>query len=182
MEREFVKFVGLRPATATLIEQLRTSPEQSEDDIILLALQRSPPPADQSAPYDLGQGVTVYVGEQLLLFLNEQQKRERRPAGTAEVRRDGLYVYGHRVESSRGSEITPAMQTIQRKVGHRQFDKLISLNAYMKWYVVRGGELIRLNDLKNPALVRRRGRRLTEEQADRFLDEIGLGDTPAPVG
>jgi hypothetical protein len=168
MDNKFVKMVGLTKATATLIEQLRTGPEQSEDDIILMALRRSPPPADQSSPYDLGQGVTVYAGEHLLLFLHEQQKRERRPAGTAEVRRDGLYVYGQRVVPSRGSEITPAMRMIQHKVGHRQFGELISLNAYTKWYVVRGGELIRLNDLKNPALVRRRGRRLSDEQERRL--------------
>jgi hypothetical protein len=168
MDSKFVKMVGLTKTTATLIEQLRTSPQQSEDDIILMALRRSPPPADQSSPYDLGQGVTVYAGEQMMLFLYEQQKRERRPAGVADVRPDGLYVYGRKVEPSRGSEITPAMQIIQHKVGHRQFDKLISANAYMKWFVVRGGELIRLHDLKNPALVHRRGARLTEEQARQF--------------
>jgi hypothetical protein len=168
MDSKYVKLVGLTKATATLIEQLRTRPDQSEDDIILMALRRSPPPADQSLPYDLGQGVVVYAGEQLVLFLNEQQKRERRPAGTVDVCPDGLYVYGQRVVPSRGSEITPAMQMIQHHVGHRQFGQLISLNAFMKLYVVRGGELIRLNDLKNPALVRRRGRRLNDEQARRL--------------
>jgi hypothetical protein len=132
-----------------------------------------------SEPYDLGQGVIVYVGERLALFLDEKSKKARRPAGIAEVRRDGLYVDGRRVKRSRGSEITPAMRIVQERVGHRAFGKIISLNAFLKWHIVRGGQLVRLEDLKDPTKARKRGRGMTAEQAEQFLNEIGLGDAPS---
>jgi hypothetical protein len=174
-----VKYVGLTAETAALIEGRRQSPGQLEDDIILCALRPPSPPDHLSEPYDLGQGVTVYVGEKLALFLNERDKRRREPVGFAEVRRDGLYVDDRKVGRSRGSEITPAMRTIQERVDHRAFGKLVSLNAYLKFHVVRRGMLVPLAELKDPALARKRGRRVTDEQADRFLGEIGLGDAPA---
>jgi hypothetical protein len=175
----YTKFVGLTAETAALIEGRRRSAEQSENDIILQALRPASPPAHLTLPYALGQGVIGYVGEKLFLFLDERAKKARKPAGTAEVRKDGLYVDGRRVERSRGSEITPAMRIVQERVGHRAFGKIISLNAYLKWHVVRGGQLVRLEDLKDPTKARKRGRRLTADQAEQFLNEIGLGDTPS---
>ena len=73
---------------------------------------------------------------------------------------------GRRVERSRGSEITPAMRIVQERVGHRAFEEIISLNAFLKWHVVRGGQLVQLQDLKDPALARKRGRSMTSEQAE----------------
>lgn len=177
----YAKFVGLTAETAALIEGRRLRPDQSEDDIILTVLRPAAPPANLSIPYDLGQGVTVYVGERIALFLDEASKKARRPAGVAEVRADGLYVDGRRVERSRGSEITPAMRIIQERVGHRLGGKIISLNAYIKWHVIRDGQLVRLADLKDPALARKRGRSLTDEQAEQFLADLGLGDKPPAV-
>jgi hypothetical protein len=174
----YQKFIGVTAETAALIEGRRKSPQQSEDEIILEALRPSAPPANLTEPYDLGQGVTAYVGERLVLFLNETSKKARKPAGIAEVRRDGLYVDGRRVERSRGSEITPGMRIIQERVGHRLRGQIVSLNAYLKWHVIRNGQLVRLEDLKDPTKARKRGRVLTTAEAQKFLDEIGLGDPP----
>lgn len=176
----YSKFIGLTAETAVLIEGRRKRPEQSENDILLEALRPAPPPAaNLTVPVDLGQGVTVYVGEKLYLFLHEDTKKARKPAGVAEVRADGLYVDGKRVERSRRSAITPAMRIIQNRVGHRLNGHLISLNAFIKWHVVRDGQLVRLEDLKDPAKKRKRGRGMTSEQAQLFLKENGLGDPPA---
>jgi hypothetical protein len=175
----YAKFIGVTPETAALIEARRKTPEQSENDILLEVLRPAGAPAPNlTVPYALGQGVTAYVGEKLFLFLDEHAKKARRPAGTAEVRSDGLYVDGRRVERSRGSEITPAMRIIQERVSHRSGRDIISLNAYLKWHVLRDGQIVSLFDLKDPAKARKRGRSMTAEQAKQFLNQLGLGETP----
>ena len=124
----------------------------------------------------LGQGVTAHVGEKLYLFLDEQAKKSRKPHGVAEVRADGLYVEGKKVSASRRSYITPAMRIFQDKLGHTNADgAMVSLNAYLKWHVLRDDKLVSLKDLKNPALARKRGQGLTPEQLENItLADLGL--------
>jgi hypothetical protein len=172
----YAKYIGVTAETAALIEARRKGPEQSENDIIRGVLRPAAPPTDLTIPYDLGQGVTAYVGETLFLFLDEHAKKARKPAGVAEIRKDGMYVDGRRVERSRGSEITPAMRIIQERVGHRSGKHIISLNAFLKWHVLRDGQIVCLSDLKDPSKARKRGRGLTAQQAEQFLNELGLGE------
>ena len=91
------------------------------------------------------------------------------------VHDDGIYVDGKKVPSSRGSEITPAMRIFQDRLNHKNAKgETVSLNAYLKWHVLRGEKLVSLNDLKDPAKSRKRGQSMTREEAEKFLAEIGL--------
>lgn len=172
----YCKFVGLTQEVAALIETRRKSPEQSENDIMLEVLRPSATPVPTATEtFDLGQGVTVHVGEKLMLFLDEQAKKSRKPHGVADVRRDGIYVDGQKVQASRGSVITPAMRIFQERLRHRNaLKEIISLNAFIKWHVIRDGQIVNLMELKDPSKTRKRGRGMTSEEADQFLKDLGL--------
>lgn len=110
---------------------------------------------------DLGQGAVIYVGEELYLFLSEGDKVDKTPAAVAEVREDGLYLYGKRIESSGGSILQSAMKIVQAEKNHRNSKgELISLSAWRQWHVLRDGKFVRIFDIKDPALAR--GRRSPE--------------------
>jgi hypothetical protein len=154
-----IKYVGLTAEASALIEGHRTSPEQAEWEIIVKTLKLPVAEvvkgASGSVPkggLDLGQGVKLDTGERLYLFLSEQTKRANKPDGLAEIRSDGLYVDGKRIEPSRGTPLQPAMQIFQKRAGH-----MVSLSAWRQWHVLRDSRFIPLVELKDPALARRRG-------------------------
>jgi len=145
-----IKYIGLTAEAASLIEGRRRRPEQAEWEIIVEALR--PAPQSPKGTFDLGQGAILNVGESLYLFLNEQNKKMNKRDGIAEVRVDGIYVEGRKVEPSRGSPLQPAMQIFQARAGHK-----VSLSSWRQWHVLRDKRLIPLVELKDPELARRRG-------------------------
>jgi hypothetical protein len=155
----FTKFIGVTPELSALIERRRLGPDQSECEILVLALSESQgaSAATVTKPtLDLGQGVRIDVGERLYLFLQKPEPNAQ-PDGVAEAAIDGLYVEGRRIAKSRGSLLHPAMRHFQEQRGHRNTQgDVISLSAYRQWHVRRQGELIPLSRLKDPALARHR--------------------------
>lgn len=170
----FVEYAGLTQEAATLVECFRASPSETKSDILVrvLAPLRAPLKRDDIAELDLGQGARLRVGEGVVLFLSEDSKRARQPHATAEVRHDGFYLFGKKIEPSKGSVLQPAMRLVQEKVNHRN-DKgeIISLSAWRQWHVVRGGQLVSIVELKDPALARKRGRALSTPLT---AEELGL--------
>ena len=160
----FVEFAGLTQEAASLVEGRRLSPDETKSDIIVRVLSTTSPllaepPRSVEPTLDLGQGVSLKVGETMHLFLSEQSKRLRHPEGQAEVRGDGLYMNGKRVKPSRGSAHHAAMKQVQEKRNHRnEKGELISLSAWRQWHVERNGRMISLDALKSPDLAHRRSR------------------------
>lgn len=106
---------------------------------------------------DLGQGAVIYVGEELYLFLSEIEKENNTPAAVAEVKGDGLYLYGEKIKPSRKSVLQPAMKIVQEEKDHRNSKgELVSLSAWRQWHVLRDGKFVRILDIKDPFLARRR--------------------------
>jgi hypothetical protein len=107
------------------------------------------------------------------LFLSKEAKSARKYDGIAEVGADGIYVEGKKVTPSKGSAIHPAMVQFQRKANHVRTDgSPVSLSAYRQWHVVRLGDLVPLDDLKDPALARTRGRKVDVEALLAGLDAL----------
>lgn len=153
-----IKYVGLTAEASALIEGRRSRPDQTESEIIVQALRPIATPS--KAAFDLGQGVQLHAGDRLFLFLSEKSKAAKKPDGTAEVggAADGIYVEGQKVEHSRGSPLAAAMQIFQqRAVKDGRAEKIVSLNAWLKWHVLRDDRFVPLYELKDPALARRRG-------------------------
>ena len=165
-----IKYVGLTGEASALIESRRRRPDQTESEIIVEALK---PSAVQTRPmFDLGQGVRLSPLDRLYLFLNEQSKKAKKPDGTAEVgtEADGIYVDGRKVQNSRGSPLAAAMLIFQKRaMDEGRSDKLVSLNAWLKWHVLRDGRLVPLFELKDPTLARRRGAAV---DVDKLLQEL----------
>lgn len=161
-----VKYVGLTAQAAEIVEHFRSRPDQAEWEIIVEALQPRLNVHSSAAGYELGQGVRLNIGEYLYLFLNEQAKRARKQDGIAEVRKDGIYVEGRKIEPSRGSSLQPAMQIFQRRAG-----RLVSLSAWRQWHVLRENRFVSLVELKDPALARRRG---APVDVEKFLAGLDL--------
>lgn len=164
----YSEFMGITPQVARLIEFHRVQPDESKSDILARVLRVPVPTATVASPpklFELGQGAKVILGEPVFLFLTQEAKREKRPDAKGEFREDGFYLDGERVRASKGSAIQPAMQAVQRRVGH-----LTSLSAWRQWHVLRDGKLIRLLDLKDPAKAKTRGRLTTTLTAE----ELGL--------
>jgi hypothetical protein len=156
------KYVGLTAEASALIESRRSRPDQAEWEIIVDALKPVTGPSKESL--NLGQGVVLSAGQTLYLFLSEGSKRARKPDGTAEVRVDGLYVDGQKIEPSRGSPLQPAMQIFQERSKH-----VVSLSSWRQWHVLREKRFIPLVELKDPAQARRRGAPI---DTDKLLAEL----------
>jgi len=164
----YSEFIGISPRAASLIEAQRISPEETKDTILLRVLSRPeksaqnlqrPSASSASTALNLGQGAKVEVGEKLYLFLSEHSKKSNKPDGIADVRERGLAIDGKLVAPSKGSYLHPAMLEFQRRRNHRNSQgEIISLSAWRQWYVLRNGRLVRLNELKDPALARTRSR------------------------
>jgi hypothetical protein len=165
---QFVEYMGITRDVSNLIEAHRSTQSETKNDIlsrILVAYTngRTNRPTQERniknpLTLDIGQGAKLVVGEKMYLFLNEQAKRERSPDGIADVRADGVYVDEVLVKRKKRSYLQPAMEIFQQRLGHyNDSGKLISLNAWLKWHVVRDGKLVCLKDLKDPLLARTRG-------------------------
>jgi hypothetical protein len=173
-----VEFVGLTHEESTLVEHFRRSPNETKANIIVRVLSsltapsnRSPVRLSEPEFFDLGQGARLRVGEKLVLYLSEQAKRRNRPDAIAEVRPDGLFMDGRKINPSNGSVLQPAMRLVQEQKDHRnQKGEIISLSAWRQWHVVRDGKLLSMLELKDPALARKRGR------ATITLKDLGLED------
>lgn len=156
------EYVGLTAEAITLIERRRLSPEESRSDIIVRALSAGPEKPVPASPkrLDLGQGAFLLVGERPRLFLTEEAKRANRADAVAEVREDGLYLSGEKIEPSRGSVLQPAMHQVQNLLNHRNNKgEIISLSAWRQWHVERDGKLLSMVELKDPDLARKRSRK-----------------------
>jgi hypothetical protein len=158
-----IKYIGLTTEASALIESRRSRPDQAEWEIIVEALDPKTKPLKEI--FDLGQGVELNSGERLYLFLNEQSKKARAPDGIAEVRTDGIYVEGRKIEPSRGSPLQPAMRFFQERAKHR-----VSLSSWRQWHVQRENRLVPLVELKDPALARRRGQTIDTDALLAQLD------------
>lgn len=173
-----VEFAGLTAEAVRLIEGLRQSPDDTKSSILVRALtplQKVVKPAKPAAPgreyIDYKEGIHLYVGEKVFLFLSRGAKYEGKPDAEAEIRKDGLYMGGKRIEPSHGRPFQPAMEIVQTKKKH--FSKTnggtVSLSAIRKWCVFRDGKFISLEELKDPALKRTRGQKM-----DLTLEDLGL--------
>jgi hypothetical protein len=168
-----IKYVGLTAEASALIESLRSRPDQTESEIIVEALKSSA--ADTRVMLDLGQGVRLPPLDRLYLFLKEQSKKAKKPDGTAEVsaEADGIYVDGRKVQNSRGSPLAAAMLIFQKRaMKDGRADKMVSLNAWLKWHVLRGGRFVPLFELKDPTLARRRGPPVDVDKLFKELDKL----------
>jgi hypothetical protein len=86
------------------------------------------------------------------------RKKLQKPDSEAEVKDDGIYLFGKKVKPSKGSILQPAMRLIQEAKNHRNPEGLIvSLNAYRQWHVIRQERFVPIYDLKDPDLARKRG-------------------------
>ena len=167
----YAEYVGLTAEVIALIEQFRQTPNESKSDIIGRQFTAALSGVRSSKMFEFGQGAKVPVGEPLFLFLSEEAKRRNEPDATAEVRSDGFFLEGKKVEPSKGSVLQPAMKIIQERKGHRNGQgELISLNAWRQWYVVRDRKFIPLTELKDPTLARKRGR----DASNITLEDLGL--------
>lgn len=162
-----VEFAGLTAEAVRLIEGLRQSPSDSKSQILVRALaplQKNAAPAKPATPdreyVDYKEGIHLFVGEKVYLFLSRDAKYQGKPDAEAEIRKDGMYMGGKRIEPSHGRPFQPAMEIVQTKKKH--FSKTnggtVSLSAIRKWCVLRDGKYLTLNELKDPALRRTRGR------------------------
>jgi hypothetical protein len=161
-------FLGVRRSKPSA--ESRKSPDSSHDASAKSPDSRRDAPAEswkssdsgKAHLIDLGQGVGVYAGEPLYLFLSKASKLRGVPEGSAEFREDGgLYLGGRKVQPSRGSAIQPAMQAFQARLNHRnEKGEMISLSAWRQWNVKRDGKFLSLDELKDPALAHKRKHRL----------------------
>lgn len=173
----FSEYVGLSQRVASLIEAERLDSSETKDEILWRILKSGETIGAPEAPpcRDFGQGVLLPVGEKLYLFLSKPNGADDKPDGIAEVRLDGLYLDGKRIEASHGSEITPAMRQVQIRSGHfNARGQIVSLSAYRQWHVVRDGRLIALDELKTPDKKRRRTTKASKVDVDALLAELGI--------
>jgi hypothetical protein len=108
----------------------------------------------------------VYEGEPIVLKLSS--KYADRPLPTGEFRGGDFFMRGKKIVAKRSSVLQTAMQMFQEEVGDLAVNGgLVARNTYRQWYVYRDGKLIRLADLKDPALAHTRGQAIT-------LEDLGL--------
>ncbi|MBS3928185.1 MAG: hypothetical protein KGZ65_07110 [Sphingomonadales bacterium] len=174
----FVEYVGLEQDVASEIEARREDRSETKNDILrrLFGGQPMPKSAGKHPPHlDFGQGIKLAVGERLYLFLTKPRGVDQKPDGLAEVRADGLYLEGNKVDPSKGSSLAPAMHVIQARLNHRNSKgELVPLSAFQKWYVVRDGKLVPLDQLKDPKLRRRRQPKASTVDVKALLAELGI--------
>lgn len=173
----FSEYVGLSQDVASLIEAHRTDSSETKNDVLRRILPRSrrvDEPNDK--PFlDFSQGIQLPAGERLYLYLSKPNSIDQKPDGLAEVRADGLYLEGKKVTPSHGSVLAPAMQQIQRRLGHlNSKGDPISLSAFRQWHVVRDGQLVALDQLKDPDQRRTRTPKASKVDVEALLAELGI--------
>ncbi|UVC19374.1 hypothetical protein [Mesorhizobium onobrychidis] len=159
-----------------LIEGLRRSPSDTKSEILVRALsplqEAAKPAADGRKVFDYKEGIRLPVGEKLYLFLSRGAKYAGKPDAQGEIRQDGFYMDGKRIEPSHGRPFQPAMEIVQNRKKH--FSKTnggtVSLSAISKWCVLRNGKFTSLRELKDPALKRTRGKRMDLDSLDELDD------------
>jgi hypothetical protein len=152
-----VEYVGLTREGATIIEQFRTAPTETKADIIVRVLGSLLPRTAPDLFLDLGQGVKIPIGERIELYLPKTKLGN--PDAVAEARVDGLFMDGEKyVAPRRGdSPLHPAMRRVQERKNNRNSKgELISLSAFRQWYVKRNDRLVRVDELKDSGLARKR--------------------------
>lgn len=173
-----VEFAGLTAEAVRLIEGLRQSPSDTKSQILVRALtplQKNAAPAKPATPdreyVDYKEGIHLYVGEKVYLFLTRSAKHAGKPDAEAEVRKNGLLMDGKLIPPSHGRPFQPAMEIVQKRKKHfsEAHGGTVSLSAIRKWCVLRDGKYLTLNELKDPALRRTRGRTV-----DINLEELEL--------
>lgn len=184
----FVKYVGLTAEAAQAIEAKRKSTAESESDIIVRELGVSlrhevGGSTTRAAELDLGQGITLAIGETIHLFLSKTDALKGRPVGSATITPNGLLVEGVLFGKDRGSYVQKPMQFYQERHSHLGGDgKLVPLSAYRQWYAYRDGKLLPLESLKDPSKTRHRrtsvqmNDRLSKLSATELLKELGLSE------
>lgn len=177
-EPVFQKYVGLTSAAAEAIEMHRSSPSETESDIIVRRLGgggAARPAFEQSSltpknQLDVGQGIRLNVGEAAYLFLSKTDAINARHAAIAKVTAKGLELDGRIFPQHRGSYVQRPMKHIQKKLKHvNEAGELISLSAYRQWHVFRERVLVPIETLKDASKARKRSRalsRLTLEDLD----------------
>ncbi|MCG8512390.1 MAG: hypothetical protein MI741_24495, partial [Rhodospirillales bacterium] len=167
--------------TAALVEQLRESLFQSDEEVIRKALKRlllqsretSETPSGivpmDGVGCDLGQGAVLAEGETIYLFRYRASLDSGRFEGVATARGGKLYIGAEEVVPSRGSLVQPALQFFQRRLNDVSPSRggFVVLDAWDYWYVKREGQYTRVGDLRDPRKIKRRKRRRKSE--DRAL-------------
>jgi hypothetical protein len=173
----YAKFIGISAETAATIERARIHPEESEDQILARVLgtkaptTKSPPPVRRR--FKLGFGAWLDEGEQLFFFRSKESYDKGKAEAVAAIIDSAFVLYGAEIQPSRGSYLQPAMQLVQRKL--RDFNeqgKLISLDAWKYWHVVRQGKFVPVSTLRDPNLVVRRKRIKYVDLDLSVLDEL----------
>lgn len=161
----FTKYVGLTAETSEMVERLRATPTETEDDIIRRALTGlgSARPGVARVDYvvgcDLGSGVALQQNERIQCYIRTGDMTQREPDGTAVARNGALFIGTDRIVPQRGAWLQAALKIIQQKIGHRSSTTgdLVSLDAWEHWFVIREGKQMRLADLRTRRRARRRG-------------------------
>ena len=177
MHPMYTKFVGISAETAALIERLRLSPQESEDDILKRTLQgghlQQTPKQSSKIGCDLGDGAILLEGEQLYLFRHKESRDSGKPEAIAVAEGGSLRLFGRMVEKSKDSFVQPALKLWQERNNDRnKKGELVSLNAWLYWYVNRDGKLVSAAELRNPEKVSKRGRVPTTVFTQASVEEL----------
>jgi len=179
-----VKYAGLTAETSEMLEQFRSSPKQTDDELIRyvcqsLTAERMPKRRAATASLeqgcDLGSGVVLGEGERVYCFLYRDSLDAQKPEGIAIAQGGALYIDGQKVERSKGSLVQPALQIVQRRVSHVSptTGNLVCRDAWEAWYAQREGRLLRVGDLRPKHRIARRHRKLARS-IGRTAAELGL--------
>lgn len=184
----YAEFVGLTAKAIALIEQARQSPSESKSAILVRVLTPTQLHASRDVYdadavwFDYGEGIRIREGEPLFLFLNRPNRYENKPDAKAEIRKDGFFLDGEYVGPSDRRQFTPAMKIVQAQKKNVDGEgKPMSTSAMRRWCVLRGEELVRLDDIKDPKLARKRNVLSVAErqkQKEELFKLLGL-DGPA---
>lgn len=154
----YAEYAGLTAEAVRLIEEHRKDPAETKSQILVRALG-SPAPESHPEAFDYGEGIKIFEGEQLFLFLPGTPMRADHATAHAVVRKDGFYLEGKNIGPAEKRQFTPAMKMVQQKLkDFNEKGELKSLSAIRQWHVLRDGKLQSLESIKNPELARKRKR------------------------
>lgn len=152
----YAEYAGLTAEAVRLIEEHRKDSAETKSQILVRVLGS---PVSHLEAFDYGEGIKIFEGEHLLLFLPGTPIRGDHATARAVVRKDGFYLEGKNIGPAAKRQFTPAMKMVQRKLkDFNEQGELKSLSAIRQWYVLRDGKLRSLESIKNPELARRRKR------------------------
>lgn len=162
-----VEYVGLTHETATAIERYRRDPNETKCDIIFrifnnIKVENAHYPAilnnKEGKIIDYGEGIKLFEGEKLFLFLNRKNKNLSKPDSVGFIDGDNFLFGNHKLSISKKTFLNSAMQIIQKeKLDFNPQGQLKSLSSKRQWHVQRHGKLINLVELKDPELAHKRG-------------------------